>query len=890
MAAVAEPWQDLKAGSPEKCYWDPAAEAVWLACRRSSPRERSLLYPLQRRDVGSGIWRLPASSAVQRQEAYAFLSEWTQQVTLNCGGPWNSVVRVTRWPYCEQSCLPADVLLPPEEEAEPEDGDEAEEEEGLAATAAAVARQLQIGGATSSGKKPPPEPEDPIVAAAKAAEQEWTQFASQLQGSELVVIVDRPHQRQPIPPEAADADTGDRVIVVVAHWLPVASLEVAMSPVATGYSADGVAEPVVEVMTALPMPPGCAEAAAPDVRPPPSIWMAEYPSSRRPVEGEWRLELRLKRRDWRMDPFAFRVERGGSRRKPDDDVEVHAFRDSASGATIMAPAEPFVWSVPVSISPRPGASFQRCSDRELVLYEMHVGSFTAEGTLAAATARLEHVRQIGCTGISIMPVQQDLRRLETSETDWWGYDVMSLVAVDSVLGSPEDLASFVHRAHELELAVFVDYVANHMIYGADALLGPQLFAGQHATQWGPRPDFALPQVRHYCLTAAEVYLQTFGFDGLRVDSTKSMRKFPNHSPDPDGALFLHELSSLCRRHDRLCIAEDLEDGDGILQYGGLGFHLQWDMAMFCMVYDALVTPWDENRDLSQVIRGLNGMAPGRSHPLRGRVLFMESHDTAPSDRYGRLPAAVHNGRPFMGGNHGEGGDAFQSAEGEALPYPAEEDSLRNPFAARRSAIGVLLVMTAPGIPMLLQGQELCDCRPFQWPRGPAIDWKRVAETATDVAGKPTVGLPSRWRRFCQDAIRLRSRRGHEGQASRLPPPLMGDSMQVLFNHGGIFAFLRWAEPEDSREAMDDVPGEFALVVVNLTNNCYPSFLVGVPASSLWRLALTSAVVAETDEASTVRAQHEAMIPVLRKHSNHGFPCSIDVPLQEYSATVLFCEE
>jgi len=362
--------------------------------------------------------------------------------------------------------------------------------------------------------------------------------------------------------------------------------------------------------------------------------------------------------------------------------------------------------------------------------------------------------------------------------------------------------------------------------------------------------------------------------------------FPHGGPDAEGALFLYELSSLCRSHNRLCVAEDLEDGEGILQYGGLGFHMQWDMAMFCMVYDALVTPWDEGRDLANVVRGLNGLAPGRYHPLRGRVVFMESHDTACSDRYGRLPAAVHNGRPFMGSCVGGGGDAFQNAHGEAEPYPEEKEVLGNPFAARRSALGLLLALTAPGVPMLLQGQEMYDTRPYKWPRGPALDWERAAEACHD-SGK----LPSKWRRFCHDAIALRSHRGHRGKTSNLPPPLAGDSMQVLFNHGGVFAFLRWSEPKDSREALDaSTPPELAIVVVNLTNNGYPSFLIGVPRSSLWRLALTSASVAEVNEAPAIRAQPGTKIPVLKGDFNHGSPYSIDVPLPEYSGTVLFCEQ
>lgn len=71
------------------------------------------------------------------------------------------------------------------------------------------------------------------------------------------------------------------------------------------------------------------------------------------------------------------------------------------------------------------------------------------------------------------------------------------------------------------------------------------------------------------------------------------------------------------------------------------------MALFCWIYDALVNPRDEFRKVHKVVNGLVGLAPGRAHALRGRVVFMESHDTAACDRYGRVPAGVHNGKSFL---------------------------------------------------------------------------------------------------------------------------------------------------------------------------------------------------------------------------------------------------
>jgi len=538
-----------------------------------------------------------------------------------------------------------------------------------------------------------------------------------------------------------------------------------------------------------------------------------------------------------------------------------------------------VWCHAVSPPPPPVVPFTRCADRELVLYEMHVGSFTEEGTLRAAAGRLEHIRDLGCTAVSIMPVQQDARRMNTGEKDMWGYDVMSLIAIDSAYGTPADLAAFVAQAHRCGLAVLFDFVANHMMWGAEALYGRHYFLRGMETTWGPRPDFSKPEVAAYCLAAIEFQLLVVGFDGVRVDSTKSIRKFPDNASDGAGAAFLGSVTALCRRFGRLAIAEDLEDGDGILQQGGLGFHMQWDMAHFCWVYDALVNPLDEHRDFGRVANGLVGLAPGRCHALRGRVVFMESHDTAACDRYGRLAAAVHNGKSFIvDDGAGGGGDAFQKALG-ALPYPAPADVEANVLAVRRAALGLVLVFTAPGVPMLLQGQEFCESGPYKWPRGPTINWEHAAAAS---------GLQAEWHQLCRQLIALRLGRS-PSSASRSPPsgprrrrlgPLMGDGLHVFHEHGGILAYLRWVEAADSRDE-DPAGPETALVIVNCTHNSFPLYELGVPPSKRWRLALST--VGATSRNGT------GVVLDVKIKATHGFPCAVGVSLQAYSALILVRE-
>ena len=597
------------------------------------------------------------------------------------------------------------------------------------------------------------------------------------------------------------------------------------------------------------------KASSEQEEPEPSQWLGDAVDFT--SDGESEFLLRVHRRDWRADPYAHNLQAevgDGWNGSLNDSEEVHI------------PAGPCFWSRKSTAAWAPPSVFERCADRELVLYELHIGSFTGGGSLLDAAERLIHIRDLGCTAVSVMPIHQDARRLATQDVNHWGYDVISFMAVDGLYGSLDDLARFVQRAHAFGLAVFIDFVCNHMMWGAPHLYGPQLFLPEE-TVWGPRPDFSKPEVQRYILAAAELLLQRIGVDGLRIDSTKSIRKFPSGEMDVHGASLLSELVAQCRQQGKLAIAEDLEDGDGLLQWGGLGFHLQWDMALFCWIYDALVNPMDEFRKVHMVVKGLVGLAPGRSHALRGRVVFMESHDTAACDRYGRVPAAVHNGKSFLPEGAEEAGDAFQQV-GSAMPYPAADEVAQNPFAARRAALGLVLVMTAPGVPMLLQGQEVCECRAFQWPQGPKLDWKNVKNARGDAAT---------WLQLCKDLITLRTGKGPRPTSDLGGSPLQGDGVHVFLEHGGILAYLRWFEAEDSRDKRH-IRARLALVVVNWRNQHFDSYTFGVPPSKNWHFALS---VPRTESIGTD-------VQVIQRPA-HDFPCSVDVPLEAYSAVILLQE-
>lgn len=576
------------------------------------------------------------------------------------------------------------------------------------------------------------------------------------------------------------------------------------------------------------------------------------------------IDVHVRRRDWRIDPCSLVLSPG----RIEDPFASETFPQTPHG--------PATWSVHSQL-PKAPPTYVRCSDREIVLYELHLGSFTPEGTVRAATAKLQHIRNLGCSALSLMPIHQDLLRMKSGAPDFWGYDVMSFFALDAVYGTLEDFTVFVDTAHQLGLAVIIDFVVNHMMWGADGYVGPQYFDRSQITAWGPRPDFSIPEVREHSLAAAEILLLGLNADGLRIDSTKSIRKYPDGGNDAAGTSFLGELAALCRQHGKLAIAEDLEDGDGVLQFGGLGLHMQWDMAFFNWSYDALVNPMDEHRDINRVVDGLKGLSPARSHVLRGRVIFMESHDTATSDRYGRFAAAVHNGKSFMplgnGSEHSDcDGDAFQKIEG-ALPYPSVAAVEADAFAARRAAIGLVLMMTAPGIPMILQGQEVFECRPYKWPRGPALDWNRVAACS---------GSAALYKDMLKklNQLRLAPFDNPDGVLMK-KSPFQGDGFHACHQNAGVLAYLRWSEPEDSRYATDQ-RAELALVVLNCSNSNFPAYVLGVPPSKRWRLVFSTI---SGNEFCNGEVSGNVYLNAAQHTAKHSFPCSLPVTLPPYCASV-----
>jgi maltooligosyltrehalose trehalohydrolase len=167
---------------------------------------------------------------------------------------------------------------------------------------------------------------------------------------------------------------------------------------------------------------------------------------------------------------------------------------------------------------------------EAIFSEIHVGTFTQEGTFRAAISKLDHLARIGITAVELMPLADFPGRWN------WGYDGVLPFAPDSSYGHPDDLKALIDAAHARDLMVFIDVVYNH--FGPDgnylSRIAPQLFT-EAQTPWGNAIDYRVPEARQFVIENALHWLRDYRVDGLRLDAVHAI-------VSPGEPSILHELS------------------------------------------------------------------------------------------------------------------------------------------------------------------------------------------------------------------------------------------------------------------------------------------------------------------------------------------------------------
>jgi maltooligosyltrehalose trehalohydrolase len=218
---------------------------------------------------------------------------------------------------------------------------------------------------------------------------------------------------------------------------------------------------------------------------------------------------------------------------------------------------PFGVHGPARVEPRSGDV--RIPDppplERLTIYELHVGTFTPEGTWAAARGKLDALVDLGVSAIEVMPIAA------FAGTRGWGYDGVALFAPFAPYGEPEDVRAFVRACHERSLAVFLDVVYNHFGPAGNylAAYAPAYFTSRHKTPWGDAPDFSEPRLRRLVLANARYWLGEFGFDGLRLDATDAIK-------DDSPTSILAALGAVAAdlSPPRLVIAEDEQNDPALV--------------------------------------------------------------------------------------------------------------------------------------------------------------------------------------------------------------------------------------------------------------------------------------------------------------------------------------
>jgi 1,4-alpha-glucan branching enzyme len=478
----------------------------------------------------------------------------------------------------------------------------------------------------------------------------------------------------------------------------------------------------------------------------------------------------------------------------------------ASGEQVLERTDPYARQVTNSIGngiiyDRSGFNWQDDNfelppHNELVIYEMHIGSFFTDveekpGDFEDAMEKLKHLKRLGANAIQIMPIA------EFAGDYSWGYNPAHIFAVESIYGGPDGFKRFVRAAHEQGFGVILDVVYNH--FGPSDLdlwqfdgwqengKGGIYFYNDHRaeTSWGStRPDYGREEVRRFIHDNALMWLEEYHVDGLRYDSTLFIRTIDGNEANelPEGWNLMQRINHDIRARFPRCIsiAEDLRANPWItkpVEENGAGFHCQWDANFVHPVRAVVVLSQDEHRSMEAIRHAISFRYDGDAFR---RVIYSESHDEVANGK-ARVPQEINPQDPT--GWH----------------------------AQKRSTLAAGLVFTSPGIPMLFQGQEFLQ---GEWFRDNVpLDWD-LSEQYQGIV------------RLYRDLIQLRlNRKGYSRG-------LCGQFLNIYHVNEAenMLAFQRWDQHG---------PGDDVVVVLNFSHAPKENYEIGMPSTGRWKLRLNS---------------------------------------------------
>ncbi len=327
---------------------------------------------------------------------------------------------------------------------------------------------------------------------------------------------------------------------------------------------------------------------------------------------------------------------------------------------------------------------------QLIIYELHLGTFSDEGTFRGAIARLDRLAELGVNAIELMPIA------DFPGDRNWGYDGVSLYAPARAYGHPDDLRALVDAAHARGLAVVLDVVYNHL--GPDGnyfgVYHDAYFSARHKTPWGDGLHFEEEAVRDFFADNAGYWMREFHIDGFRLDATHAIQDLSERH-------ILAEITDRIHAAGGFVIAEDERNEPRLLHAtdhdGGLGFDGVWSDDFHHSVRVQLTN------DREGYYENFAGSAEELTETLRHGWLFRGQRKCANGETRGgesRTFAPEHF--VYCISNHDQVGNR---AFGKRLGHFIDADAYR--------AVSALLCLV-PYQPMLFMGQEWNASTPFQF--------------------------------------------------------------------------------------------------------------------------------------------------------------------------------
>lgn len=395
--------------------------------------------------------------------------------------------------------------------------------------------------------------------------------------------------------------------------------------------------------------------------------------------GWWRLDRELQT----GADYALRIDGG----QPLPDPASRWQPAGVNGPSRWIDPQQFVWR---------HADFTPPDWRDAIVYELHIGTFSPQGTFDSAIERLDHLTALGVTHVELMPVA------EWDGPRGWGYDGVDWYAPHHAYGGPEALARLVDACHGRGLAVLLDVVYNHLGPSGAYLprFGPY-FSDRHHTAWGAAANYDGPgsdEVREFVIQNALLWLRDYRFDGLRLDAVHAIVDISARHILEELRDRVDELEQQTGRRFVLVAESDLNDPRIIQtrEHGGYALDAHWADDVHHALHAVLTGEhvgyygdFGSFAQLADAMRSPYTYAGGYS-PFRDR-------------RHGRAPDGLA-GEKFVVAlqNHDQIGNR---AQGDRIT------SLVSPDRAR---VGAALILMSPYIPLLFQGEEWGAATPFQY--------------------------------------------------------------------------------------------------------------------------------------------------------------------------------